>query len=73
VDKPVLLVTAGPGGGVKAREALVPVLKVISSDLVGAISIAAVRQKYDGDELVDVDTLALLDQALAALVAAAEG
>ncbi|QXC59673.1 NAD(P)H-dependent oxidoreductase [Aquihabitans sp. G128] len=71
VDKPVLLITAGPGGGVKAREALSPVLKVISSDLVGAISIAAVRQKYDGTELVDADALALVDQGLAALVAAA--
>ncbi|CAN5657711.1 hypothetical protein BH10ACT1_BH10ACT1_27100 [soil metagenome] len=71
VDKPVLLITAGPSGGVKARAALVPVLEVISSNVVAAISVAAVRQKYDGDRLVDPDTLTLLDHALAALLAAA--
>ncbi len=72
VDKPVLVITAGPSGGVRARDALVPVLRAISANVVDAISIAAVKQKYDGDDLVDTETRAQIADALAALRAAVE-
>jgi len=71
VDKPVALITAGPSGGQRALDALAPVLRVISSDLVGSLAIGAVRQKYDGDQLTDVDVIAELDDLLGRLVAAA--
>ena len=70
VDKPVALITAGPSGGQRALDALEPVLRVISSDLVGSLAIPAVRQKYDGARLVDAEVSGRLDDLLAELVAA---
>ena len=71
VGKPVLLVTASGGGGVRAGEGLLPVLRVLSTQLVGPVSIWGVSPKVVDGRLTDADDLAALSVAVDELLALA--
>ena len=68
VDKPVLLVTASGGGGVRAGAALAPVIEAMSAHLVGPISIWGVAPKVAAGRLADPDDLDALAAAIELLV-----
>lgn len=69
VDTPVLLVTASGSGGVRAAEALAPVIEVIAGRLVGPISIWGVSPKVAEGRLTDPDDLDALAAAVELLLA----
>ena len=69
VDMPVLLVSASGGGGVRAGEALAPVLRAMSARLVGPISVWGVSPKVVDGRLTDADDLAALAAAVGELLA----
>ena len=68
VDMPVIVISAGPSGGSLAMAALVPVLEVISAEVVSTIEIPAVRHKMEGDRFTDPAVGQQVDAAIAALV-----
>ena len=72
VDKPVLLVTASGTGGVRAGEALAPVLHVMSAQVIGPVSIWGVSPKITDGRLTDADDLGALTAAIAVLLTYAE-
>ncbi|MCU1356764.1 MAG: NADPH-dependent reductase [Acidimicrobiales bacterium] len=71
VDMPVLLVSASGGGGVRAGDALAPVLRAMSARLVGPVSVRGVSPKVVDGRLTDTADLDALGTALVALVALA--
>jgi len=71
VDTPVLLITASGGGGVRAGEALSPVLSVMAGHLVGPISIWGVAPKVAEGRLTDPDDLDALAAAVELLLSLA--
>ncbi|WP_426574952.1 NADPH-dependent FMN reductase [Aquihabitans sp. McL0605] len=72
VDKPVLLVTASGGGGVHAGEALAQVLRAMSAQVIGPVSIWGVSPKIADDRLTDVDDLSALAAAVTVLLTHAD-
>jgi chromate reductase, NAD(P)H dehydrogenase (quinone) len=72
IDKPVLLVTASGGGGVRAGEALAQVLRAMSAQVIGPVSIWGVSPKIADDRLTDVDDLSALAAAVTVLLTHAD-
>lgn len=68
-EKPILLVTASGGGGVLAGQGLMPVLEVLSSKVVGPVSIWGVSPKVVDGRLRDPDDVAALRTAVDRLLA----
>jgi chromate reductase len=70
-DTPVLLITASSSGGVRAGEALAPVLEVMAGHVVGPITIWGVAPKVSEGRLTDPDDLDALAAAVDLLLSLA--
>jgi chromate reductase len=68
VGTPILLVTASAGGGVRAGDALAPVLEVLTATVVGPVGIWGVSPKVSSGRLTDPDDLAALDTAVGRMI-----